>query len=666
MYRPFLKLVPTALLSAAAPAVQAAESSPPTKQLETVVVTATRTATPLNQIGSNVSVVTDEDIAMRQYNDVADMLRYVPGLDVLRSGGIGQTTSVFLRGADSRHTLVLIDGIEANDPADPGGRFDFANLMVDEIERIEVVRGGESSIYGSDALGGVINIITKRGRAEPEASLIAEGGSYDQFKVGGTSNGAVGALNYNLSASRFENRGFSAAARDLGNFERDGYRNTTVKAGLSAQVLENLNFDWTLHFNHGHDKLDNCGGRGCDDPNYRSTTDQLFTRGQGKLALLDGRWQQTLGVALSVTGRQALNPYDSLNPFVSGSDFDGQKVKVSWQNDLALTGDHNLTLGGEDEEDSMSSDSTFFQNAATSTQNIQNRQMNTGGVFLQDRFNVQGGWFSTLGIRYDNNNISGSKVTWRSSQSIEVDRIGLRIKGNYGTGFKVPTLYQLYAPETVFTVQGQDPILFPPLGNPNLKPELSRNWDIGFEQRIWGEYGQLGASYFHNDFYNLIEVRSFSAGYQNIGRAMAHGAEVFLQIKPHTVVTFRGQYTYLDTEQLPEAADPPGDIYAGRPLLRRPRNKGSLDAIVNPTDNTQIDLNVLAVGRKDDVDFAQFPAQRVSIPGYVLVNINTRYTINRHVQLFARLNNLLNKNYQEVFGYGTPGVSVFGGFQLTY
>lgn len=667
MHRPLFKLAPATLLSVSAIGGQAAEpSDPPTKELDTVVVTAARTPTPLNQIGSNVTVVTAEEIAMRQFNDVADVLRYVPGLDVLRNGGIGQTASVFMRGADSRFTLVLIDGIEANDPANPGGQFDFANLMVDEIERIEVVRGGESSIYGSDAIGGVINIITKRGRGTPKVNFQAQGGSYDQYDVRGNSEGAAGPVNYNLSVGQFGNLGFSAAARDLGNFERDGYRNTTVKAGLSAQALDNLNLDWTLHYNHGHDRLDNCGGRGCDDPNFRSNTDQLFTRGQGTLSLLDGAWQQSLGVAYSFTGRQAVNPLDTANPFISDSNFDGRKIKASWLHDLTLFDQHKLTIGGEDEEDSMSSDFAFFQDAATTTQDIQDRRMNTAGVFLQDRFTVQKGWFSTVGVRYDDNNISGSKVTWRTSQSLAVDRIGLRIKGNYGTGFKVPTLFQLFAPETVFTVQGQEPIIFPALGNRNLSPESSRNWDIGFEQALWDNRVQFGASYFHNDFFHLIEVRDFSKGFQNIARAKSDGVEVFMQMQPHEMVMLKGQYTYLDTEQLPEAGDTASDIFAGQPLLRRPRNKGSFDVIVNPFDNAEIDLNVLAVGRKDDVDFALFPAQRVTIPGYVLVNLNTHYTVNKNIQLFARLNNLLNKSYQEVFGYGTAGIALFGGFQLRY
>lgn len=660
-YRHAGMLIP-GLLSTAA---YGASPTQPT-ELEQVVVTAARTETPLNQIGSNVSVVTADDIAMRQFNDVADMLRYVPGLDVLRNGGIGQTTSVFIRGADSRHTLVLIDGIEANDPADPGGRFDFANLMVDEIDRIEVVRGGESSIYGSDALGGVINIITKRGRAAPSYRFQAQGGMYDQYDLRGNTEGAIGAVSYNLSVGHFDNLGFSAAARDLGNFERDGYRNTTVKAGTAVQALDNLKFDWTLHYNHGHDRLDNCGGRGCDDPNYRSNTDQLFTRGQGTLSLFDNAWQQTLGLAYSFTGRQAVNPLDLANPFISNANFDGRKIKASWLHDVTLSDLHKLTLGAEDEEDSMSSDSLFYQDAATSTQDIQDRRMNTAGVFLQDRLTIQKGWFSTLGVRYDDNNISGSRVTWRASQSVAVERIGMRIKANYGTGFKVPTLYQLFAPPTVFTVQGQPPIIFPPLGNPNLRPESSTNWDIGFEQDLWGDHAQLGASYFHNDFFHLIEVRDFSKGYENIGRAKSDGVEMFLQVQPEDWLSLRGQYTYLDTEQLPESGDPPNDIYAGQPLLRRPRNKGSFDIIVNPVDGAEINLNVLAVGRKDDVDFALFPAQRVTIPGYVLVNLNARYTVNRNVQLFARLNNLLNKTYQEVYGYGTAGIALFGGFQLSY
>ncbi|RYU63033.1 TonB-dependent receptor [Methylolobus aquaticus] len=665
MHIPLIRLTATAVLGTAIHA-HAAGQEPVARQLDEVVVTAARTQTPVNQIGSNVTVVTAEQIAERQYVDVADVLRYVAGLDVIRNGGVGQTTSVFMRGADARFSLVLIDGIEANDPANPGGQFDFANLMVDQIDRIEVVRGGESAIYGSDAIGGVINIITKKGEGKPQAQLSAQGGTYDEFKVGGDSSGSLGPVNYQFSASRFENRGFSAAARDLGNGERDGYRNTTVTAGLNGKPLDDLDLDWTLHYNQGHTKLDNCGGRGCDDPNNRSTTSQLFTRGQGKLSLFDGRWQQTLGVTLSSTDRQLLNPYDPLNPFVFGSNFDGQKVKVSWLNDVALTDKQVLTFGGEDEQDAITSDSTFLQGSTTSAEGPLDKSMNTGGVFLQHRARIQDNWFSTAGIRYDDNNISGSKVTWRTSQSIAVDRIGLRIKGNYGTGFKVPTLYQLFAPPTVFTVQGQEPIVFPALGNPNLTPERSRNWDIGLEQTLWQDRALVGASYFHNDYYNLIEVLDFSEGYVNVGRAKADGAEVFLQLDPWDRLSLRGQYTYMDTEQLPDAANPQDELYGGQSLLRRPRNKGTFEAIVRPTEASTVNLNVVAVGRKDDIDFAVFPAQRVTVPGYVIFNATARYSVNEHVELFARAINLLNKTYQEVYGYGTAGVSGFAGFNLRF
>ena len=665
MHRPIPRLTASAIMGASFGAL-AAGPEPATRQLEEVVVTAARTETPVNQIGTNMTVITAEQIAERQYVDVADVLRYVAGLDVLRNGGVGQTTSVFTRGADARFTLVLIDNIEANDPANPGGQFDFANLMVDQIDRIEVVRGGESAIWGSDAIGGVINIITKKGAGEPRAQFSAQGGTYDEFKVGGDSSGTVGPLNYQLSASRFQNRGFSAAARSLGNGERDGYSNDTVKAGLNGRPLDNLDLDWTLHFNRGEARLDNCGGRGCDDPNNHSTTDQLFTRGEGKLSLFDNRWQQTLRVAYSLTDRQLRNPYDTLNPFVFGSSFDGQKVKVSWLNDVALTDKQVLTFGGEDEQDQMTSDSAFLQGDTASTEGPLDKGMNTGGVFLQHRARFQENWFSTLGVRYDDNNISGSKVTWRTSQSISVDRIGLRIKGNYGTGFKVPTLYQLFAPPTVFTVQGQEPIVFPALGNPNLTPERSRNWDIGLEQRLWEDRMLLGASYFHNDYYNLIEVLDFSQGYVNVGRAKAEGVEMFLQLDPWDRVSLRGQYTYMNTEQAADPANPQDYLYGGQALLRRPRNKGTFEAIIRPTDKTTVNLNVIAVGRKDDVDFAVFPAERVTVPGYVIFNATARYTVNEHFEVFARGINLANRTYQEVYGYGTPGASGFAGFNVTF
>jgi vitamin B12 transporter len=558
-----------------------------------------------------------------------------------------------LRGAESNHTLVLIDGIEMNDPSSPGGAFDFADLQVDNIERIEILRGAQSAVYGSDAIGGVINIITKKGQGKPKFQASGEGGSYDTFKVRGGVSGGTERVNYSLNASRLETSGFSAADRLLGNRERDGYKNSTVSARAGVQALDNLDFGWTMRFNEGKAEIDNCGGRGCDDPNNKNLAKELFTRGFGHLKLFDGLWEQTLGMAYSRTDRRNVNNFDPLNPFASKSNDLGEKIKVDWQNILHLHEANTLTLGIEDEEDSLSSGSTSGSADSSSATQIGQKTMNTAGYYLEDQVRLFNRSFTTAGVRYDNNNRVGGRVTWRATQVFAIDEIGMRIKGSYGTGFKAPSLYQLFAPPFF------DPFSCPPpssicqTGNPNLKPESSRSWDAGLEQSFWGDKFQLGASYFNNRFTDLI-VFELGHGYKNIASATAEGVESFVEFKPMEDLTLRGNYTYTRTN----------DASTDERLFRRPTHKGSFDVRYRFLEKADVGLNILLVGDRDFETFSTPP--RKTLSGYVLVNLAAGYEVNKHLKLFARVDNLFDKKYEEVLGYGTSGIAGYGGVTLSY
>ncbi|CAL1241254.1 TonB-dependent receptor plug domain-containing protein [Candidatus Methylocalor cossyra] len=591
-------------------------------ELAPTVVTATRSATPAWQLGSSVTVLTQEDLARRQVVTVADALRVVPGLDVLQSGGLGKQTSVFLRGANSNHTLVLIDGIEVNDPSAPNNGFDFANLTVDNIERIEILRGGESSLYGSDAIGGVIQIFTKKGAGKPRYSLQGQGGTYDTFRVGGDLSGAHEGVDYSLSASRLESRGFSAADEVRGNSEPDGYRNTTVSTRLGVRALENLDFGWNLRYNDAKVFLDSDFPTPHDDPNYSGTTEELYTRGFGHLKLLDQVWEQTLGVAYSRTDRQIVNRYDPANPFSFRADYLGEKTKIDWQNILHLTETNTLTLGVEDEEDRLTSP----------TDPIGEKSYNTQGYYLLDQIGLGRRWFTTAAVRYDKNNRVGGKVTWRITQALVFDATGTKLKGSYGTGFKVPSLVNLFDRFT---------------GNPQLLPETSRNWDVGIEQSFLADRIALGASYFHNDFNNLIQFNGRRV--ENVAQATAEGVESFLQVSPWDVLTLRGTYTY--THAVNNATS--------ERLIRRPTHKGSLQLDYRFMEKADLNFTLLLVGDKDDIGGTR-------VPGYVLANLATSYQVNDHLRLFARVDNLFDKRYEEIYGYGTSRIAPYGGIALSF
>ncbi len=608
-----------------------------TLELPNMVVTATRTETPENEVASAMTVITAKDIADRHISNVADALRTVPGLDVVRTGGLGQQTSVFLRGANSNHTLVLVDGVEMNDPSSPTGAFDFAFLQTDNIERIEVVRGAASAAFGSDAIGGVINVITKKGAGKLKLTGVAEGGSYGTWKTGGNISGGTERINYSFDASRLETAGFSAADKNLGNLMPNGYRNTTVSGRTGIKVNEALDFGVTLRYGEGKSSLDNGGGKGADDPNFYGTFNELFTRGFGHLKLFDGFWEQTVGVAYSRTDRNNVNGVDSLNNFSSAATNLGQKVKLDYQNIFHVHKSNTVLVGVEEEADSLSSSASSDYPAwsYSSSASIPLKTMNTLGYFLQDQINLFDRSFTTLGVRYDDNNRFGGHETWRANELYTIKETGTRLRGSYGTGFKAPTLNQLY--DTIYGT-----------GNVNLKPETSHGWDVGVEQDVFKKLSTLGISYFDNAFNNLIVANVAPYVNQNVSKAKANGIESFVEVRPMTDLTLRGSYTYQQTQNLD----------TGTQLLRRPRDKASFDTDYRFLEKAHFHVNLLMVGKKSD--YAS------TVAGYAMLNFAGSYDVHKNVQLFARIDNVLNKQYEEVYGYGTSGVAGYGGVKVNY
>ncbi|ADE14226.1 TonB-dependent receptor [Nitrosococcus halophilus Nc 4] len=623
-----------------------ADEPPTQKILEPIVVTATRTQTPVRQVGSAVSVITAEDLAQRQRMPVLEVLRGLPGVDVVQSGGLGQQTSVFLRGANANHTLVLIDGVEANDPSNPGGLFDFANLLTDNIERIEILRGPQSTLYGSDAIGGVINIITKKGSGKPQLTARAEGGSFNTFKVTGGINGGGELINYSLTGARLESEGISAADSRLGNSEEDGYRNTTFAGRLGLTPGPNFSLDVTLRYNDGHTEIDGSTvdalGRflPIDDPNSTLDTEQLFLRGQGRLTLFEGLWEQMLGISFTHHDRENKDRPDPQNPFPFPGAFKGEKVKVDWQNNVYLSRSHTLTLGITTEEERLEIESP--------TSTLPRKTAHTTGYYLQEQLDLWDRLFLTGGVRLDDHNRFGSKITGRVTAALVLDPLGTKLRGSYGTGFRAPSLSELF--DDRFNTTTMDTRF--EFNNPDLDPEESESWEIGVEQSLWSDQLVLGAAYFDNEFTDLIQfsqVASDKFQLINIAEAEARGWEVFMALTPLEGLTLRGDYTQMRTK----------DRQTGEFLVRRPEHKAAVNVNYHFLGKANFHLQVLYVGSRQDVG-------NIPLSSYTVVNLAASYDLTDNFQLFARVNNLLDKQYQEVFGFGTPGLSGFGGVKLSF
>jgi vitamin B12 transporter len=261
--------------------------------------------------------------------------------------------------------------------------------------------------------------------------------------------------------------------------------------------------------------------------------------------------------------------------------------------------------------------------------------MNTLGFYLQDQIKLFDRSFTTLGVRYDDNNRFGGHETWRANELYTIKETSTRLKGSYGTGFKAPTLNQMY--DTIYGT-----------GNVNLKPETSRSWDVGVEQDLFKKVSTLGISYFETAFNNLIQANSPFYVNQNVSKAKTNGIESFAEVRPMTDLTLRATYTYQQAQNLD----------TGNQLLRRPRDKASFDTDYRFLEKAHFHVNVLMVGKK--ADYAS------TVAGYAMLNFSGSYDVHKYVQLFARIDNVLNKQYEEVYGYGTSGVAGYGGVKVSY
>jgi len=604
-------------------------------ELQETVVTANRYETPTGEVGSSVTVITAKEMEQRKKTTVKDMLREVPGLDVVQTGTFGGTTSVSMRGAKSDHTLVLLDGIEMNDASISGNGFEFANLTTDNIERIEVLRGPQSTLYGSQAIGGVINIITKRGQGKPKGFLSAEGGSYYTAKERAGVSGGTDLVNYSLGVSRLDTGGYSAASSMLpGNTEKDGYQNTSVNAKVGVNPHKNLNVDFMLNYQNSRVALDQSSGVR-DDPNYSQRTEQISFRSQADLSLFNDFWQQKLGVSINDTTRNLRDGYDALHPTkASYSNYHGQTVKLDWQHILNLHKTNTLTVGVDRKEENAKSDS--WSAPATYSPWPETYASNTG-VYMQDQVKLFDSWFTTGGFRVDDHSQFGTKATYRFTSAYELKKTGTTFKGSYGTGFKAPSLYQLYAPT---------------YGTSSLKAETSTGWDVGVEQSIPVIKTTVGATYFNNSFDNMITYSFTTNKYENTASAKSRGVETFVSVKPIADLTVKGSYTY--TYAI--------DNTTGLPLRYTPKNKFALNTNYSFLDKkANANVGLIYVGTRNSST-----TTNSAMKDYVVVNLAASYDVTKNIQLFGRVDNLFDRQYQEVNGWGTTRLAAYGGVKLSF
>ena len=609
--------------------------------LSDVVVTATKTSTPLFELANSITVIDSVEIERKKNSNVLELLKTEYGLNITQQGSFGSLANVYTRGANTGHTLVLLDGIEINMPSDPGGTFDFGNLPVDNIERIEILRGPQSTLYGSDALAGVINIITKKGTGKPKFFLSTVGGSYNSYKGLAGLNGSYDFLNYSLTLSRFKTDGFSSASEETGNKEKDGSSSYSASSRLGAEITDDFDLNFIFRFTKADVDYDQFGGQFGDDPTYVYKLEESAFRTEGKYSAFNGFWEQTLGVSIFRNVRKYSNDafvYDASRAF-----YDGRKLKIDWQNNFYLANTNTLILGVETEKEEAETEYYIFSQTFPLESILPKSSSRTTGVYLQDQFKLEN-FFGTAGVRFDDHQRFGSTLTYRFAPAYIIWETGTKLKATIGTGFKAPSLYYLFDPS---------------YGNPDLNPEKSIGWDAGIEQYLWDSKLIIGATYFENYFKDLFGFDEVSFRTKNINKAETSGVEFYFTLNLLKEISTKGNFTYTDAQDKSQSSTDK-DL----PLLRRPKIKASYEVNYSFNDKANINGEIIYAGERDDKDFSQFPVQRVKLKGYSIVNLAASYKIFEFLQLYARVENLFDTDYEEVLGYATPGLSGYAGIKI--
>jgi vitamin B12 transporter len=614
------------------PSLLFAQSDSLSVELKEIVVTATKTETPQIRIASSITVINEQQILNTNKTSVLEILRDVEGVSIAQQGGPGRLSSAYIRGANPDQTLVLIDGVEVNDPGSANNSYDFSSLQTENIQRIEVLRGPQSTLYGSDAMAGVINIFTKNGSGEPKFSLSAEGGSNNYYKGSVAANGEFNDLKYSLSFSRLKSDGFSAISKKYNNTEKDGYSNNSILSKIGYQFNETVSVDIIYRYSYSEAELDQSNKTG-DDPNYSYDLEQQLLKGNVNLNLFDGKIDQRVGASYTKIISNAVDNFDFMNPNTSSTNFtEGSRIKFDFQNDFYLTENNLVTLGLEAEEEQAENTYNSMSVFGPYDSALPTSKARTSGIYLQDQINFGNTLFVTAGGRYDSHEKFGSEITYRIAGAYLFSKTGTKIKATYGTGFKAPALFDLFDPS---------------FGNPDLEAEKSRGFDFGIEQFLLNDKFHFGAAYFNMDITNLIGFdENFKA--VNINEVKTNGVELFVSLLNLLGISVNGNYTFTSSED-----NSAGSSDDGLVLLRRPKHKLSLNLNYNFNEELNINLGFRFVGEREDKDFSAFPVERVKLDSYSIFDLAAAYNINDLIKIYGRVENLFNTDYEEILFYGT-------------
>jgi len=597
-------------LALAAPAT----AGEPVAVLPEIVASASRWEEPLERVPQDMTVIAWEEIEQKGVPFVVDLLRLQPDLQVVQNGGAGTLASVLLRGGGSSQVLVMIDGIKLNSPST--GSADLSGLLTTDVERIEIIKGPQSTLYGSEAMAGVVNILTRKGGEKLQADLSAEGGSYRTVKTAGTVSGGGERADYRLSATWLDTEGFPIARE--GSMP-NGASASALSARLGAKPSDDSSLELNLRYGRERTHLDDFayGVGPVDTANYLQTCDSALVALSGSVSPVE-RYEQRLTLSFLRDDLEATDPVTAYNNYRIVNTTES----LDWQHTLEL---ERVTLAG----------GFAYRYEGADNEGSYARSSDTRAGYLDAKLTLPGDVaILSAGLRGDDHSAFGTAVTWRAGLLARIEQLATRFKANAGTGFRAPSLNELY---------------YPNYGNPALEPEESFGYDIGLESDLAGGLLTAGATWFRQEYRNLIQTNFSSYRADNIGRARSQGLEVRLLLRPMDALKLQAAYTWLDAV----------NEETGARLPSRPRSRfvASLDYRIGAFSAL---AEYLYVSERYDAGLNR------TMASYGLVNLKGEYRFSPQVALFARMENLGDESYEEAAGYGTAGLSVYGGVALRY
>jgi vitamin B12 transporter len=649
------------LLIAALPA--AAQTSPPARLPETVV-TATRVPTPAERLPAATTVIDRAAIEARGYTTLPEALASVPGIAVVPSGGSGQQTSVFVRGANSRHVLVLLDGQPINDPSEPNGAFNFGDEFLGDIERIEVVRGPASVYYGSAAVGGVINLITRRAprdRAFAPFGELAAGAPRQVQAVagaGGTLRTGGQLFDYVATVQSFSTRGSNATADRIfpALGERDGARSAGLTARLGYEPVAGTRIEAFARRRETRIGLDDRPfGGGFDDPNYGALNTRTNLRLSAETRLFDGFWTTGLVAGYGQDRRKFANDPDALNPSFARDTYRSEYTRLEWNNTLrpgfsGAVSDTAIIFGIQrSDEDVDAGNGTGLFRTTT------NARTGSTGLYLGAQARLVTLLDVTAGVRQEEDEDFGGATTWNLGGVLTIPGLPLpvRLRAAAGTSFKSPSLFQRF---------GTIPGFF--TGNPNLRPEKGTSWEAGIEADLplAGGTSTLAVTFFQSRIRDLIDFNAQFDTLENRDRARISGVEATLTLRPVGWLEAIASFTWLDAR----------DRATDERLARRPAHAGSLVVGIMPVPAVRITPEITYAGTHRENAFATYlnDSSQLFDPaltkGATLVNLTATWQLLPEVQLFATGRNLTDRPYEPANSFQVAGRTVIGGVRARW